>query len=158
MEQAVESSYRTYIGKEAQFLAHGQQSLFRTHLSRRIIIKFRVTHSSKEHSISVHTCLEGSLWEWINHLIDGMCTADSLLVSKFMTELSSDGFHYSHTLSHNLWSDAITWQHSNFQFHILLIILLLFVFIYIQHFEGSLDGCLRSEERRVGKECRSRWS
>ena len=25
-------------------------------------------------------------------------------------------------------------------------------------FAGMLDGKLRSEERRVGKECRSRWS
>ena len=24
--------------------------------------------------------------------------------------------------------------------------------------EGDIKGCFRSEERRVGKECRSRWS
>ena len=29
----------------------------------------------------------------------------------------------------------------------------------IEHFiEGLTDGTIRSEERRVGKECRSRWS
>ena len=31
-------------------------------------------------------------------------------------------------------------------------------FYFLQIIQRKKDGCVRSEERRVGKECRSRWS
>ena len=119
MKQTSKGLHRTDIGKQAQLLAHGEQSLFRTHLGSRIVVELRMPHSSKEHSIRLHAELEGFLGEWVAYLIDGMGTAESFTIAHLMTKLGGNGVHHSHTLLHNFWPDTITGQYSNFQFHTL---------------------------------------
>ena len=119
MDEAVEGSDRTDVGKQAELLAHGEQTLFGAHLGRGIVVKLRVTYGCKEHSIGLFAHLECLLGEGVAHLVDGMGTAEGFLVFHFMSELLGYGTHHCHALFHNLGADTIARENCNFQFHIL---------------------------------------
>ena len=112
MDEAIEGSDWTDVGKEAQLLAHGQQALLGTHLGVGVIVELRVTHAGKEHGVGLHTGLESLFGERIAHLVDGICSTDGILVTQLMTELLAHSLGHCQALLHNLWSDAITWQYS----------------------------------------------
>ena len=117
MQQAVERGHRAHIGKEAQFLTHGQQTRLRTNLGRRVIIELERTYSGKEHSIGLHTHLVGTVGVRITYLVDGMGTTDGTLVFELMSALGSNGIEHSHTLFHNLWANTVALKNRNLQFH-----------------------------------------
>ena len=79
----------------------------------RVVVETWVTNGCEEYSISIHTSLEGLLWEWITYLVDSVSAADSLVVSKLVVELLCNGLHYCYALLHNLWSDTITGENCN---------------------------------------------
>ena len=113
MQQTVEGSHRTDIGKKSELLAHSQQTRFRTDLRCGVIIIFQRTHSRKEHGIGTHTDLVGSVGIRIAHLFDGMRPTNGLLVFKLVSALRCNRIKHCHTLFHYLWSDTITSQNSN---------------------------------------------
>ena len=123
VEQTVERSHRTHVGKESELLTHGQQALFGTHERSGIVVVFQVADGSKEHSIGLHANLVGGLRIRVANCIDGTGTDKSLLVSKYMVELCSDGIHYSHALLHDLGTYSIARENGNFEFHCVVLCL-----------------------------------
>ena len=117
MQQTVEGSHRTDIGKESEFLTHGQQSYLRTNLSRGIVVVLQVAYGSKEYGIGPHTHLVGGIGIRIAHLVDGVSTTDGLFVLKLMSTLLGYRVEHSHTLFHDLGSDTIARQNCNLQIH-----------------------------------------
>ena len=117
MEKAVESSHRSHIGEEAQLLTHGEESCLRTHFQRGVVVEARITDSSEEHSICIHAGLEGLIREWVATCIDSMGTADSLLVFKLMAKLLCHDIEDIDSLRHDLRTDSVAREYSNFQFH-----------------------------------------
>ena len=120
MQQAVERSYRTDVGKQSQLLAHGQQTRLRTHLQRGIIVVFQVAHGSKQHGISTHTDIMRRIRIGIATGINGTGTNQCFFVFELVTAFLSNSVEYSHTLFHYLRADTITSQYCNFQFHIVI--------------------------------------
>ena len=112
MQKAVESSYRAYVGKQSELLAHSQKSLLGTYLGSRIVIETWVAYSCKEHSIGIQTCLEGILREWVAHFVNGMSATDGFLKTELMAKLFSHNLHYLHTFGHNLGSDTVAGKYS----------------------------------------------
>ena len=125
MHQAVEGLHGTDVGIEAQLLAHGQQSLFGTHLGRGVVVELRVAHAGKEHGIGSLARLEGLFGEGVAHLVDGMSAAKRFLVSHLVAELLGDSAEHRHALLHNLGADTITGQDCNLQFHIVIFFFLI---------------------------------
>ena len=107
VQQAIERSHRTDVGKQSQLLTHGQQTCLRTYLSGRIVVELQRANSSKQHSVGLHTYLVGAVGVRIAHLFDGMSTTDSRGIFKLVTELSGNCIHHSHTLFHNLWAYSV---------------------------------------------------
>ena len=118
MKQTAESLHRTYVGKESELLAHGQQSLLGAHLGRWIVVVLGVAHCCEEHRVGLLTSLEGLGWERVAAYIDGMGTCYGLGVLHFVAELGCNGIHDSHSLGHYLRSDTVAGDYCNFQFHI----------------------------------------
>ena len=117
VKQAIESSHRTHIGKQAEFLTHGQQACFGTHLRRRIMIVLQIAHSGKKYGIRLHADLMGRIRIRISHLIDGMGTTDGFLIGELVATFSCNGIQHSHTLFHNLRTDTVARKNGNIQFH-----------------------------------------
>jgi len=113
VEQAVESSHGAYVGKESEFLAHGQQTSLGTYLQCRIVVKTWITYSGEEHSVGVHTGLERLIGEGIPHGIDGVSTTDSFVIRKLMVELLGHSIQYMKCLRHDLRSDTVAGENGN---------------------------------------------
>ena len=113
VQQTVERSHRAHIGIEAQLFAHSQQSRFRTHLQRGIIVVLQVAHRRKQHGISPHAYVVGSSGISVATRLDGAGTHQCLLVFKLVSALLGYSVHHGHTLFHNLRPDTITRQNSN---------------------------------------------
>ena len=120
VDEAVERLHRADVGIEAQPLAHGQQALLGAYLGRGVVVELGVAHTGKEHGIGLLTGLVRLLGEGIAHLVDSMCTAKCFLVTHFVTELLGYSRQDGHALLHNLWSDSVTGQYCNLQFHTFL--------------------------------------
>ena len=58
----------------------------------------------------------------------------------------------------NFGQNLYTWFLSNAQSLVLMAIVVIGIYLGFKREFSKLIGFLRSEERRVGKECRSRWS
>ena len=117
MQKTVECSYRTYVGEEAQLLAHSQQTRFWTHLCRRVVIIFQVAYSSKQHSVSLHTYLMSHLWIWVTHHLHGVSSYECLFIFELMSVFFSYSIQHGYTLFHNLGTYSIARKNSNFEFH-----------------------------------------
>ena len=117
MYEAVKRLYGTDVGKESEFLAHGQKSLLRANLSIGVVVIFGIAYTGKEDSIGLLAHLEGLFGEGVAHLIYGMCTTESLLEGHLVTKAVGHSLQDGHTLFHNLGTDTITGQYSNIQFH-----------------------------------------
>ena len=114
VKEAIEGSYRADIGEEAELLTHGEQTCLRTNLQCGVVVKTRISNSSEEHGISIHTRLEGLIGERVATSIDGVGAADRLLISEVVTELLCDHIQYVDSLWHDLRANTITRQYSNF--------------------------------------------
>ena len=119
MYEAVESCHRTDIGIKAELLSHGKKSLLRANLGCRVIVKLRVAYTGEEHSVCLLAHLKGLLRERVAHLIDGVCSAESLLVRHLMSELLCHGVHNGNALLHYLRADTVAGQYCNLEFHII---------------------------------------
>ena len=117
VQQTVEGSHRTDIGKESEFLAHGQQTGLWTHLGRRVVVILKVTNGSEEHSVGTHTNLVGGVRIRVAHLVDGVGTTNGTFVFKLVSALLGNSVKHSHTLFHDLRTDTIALENSNLQFH-----------------------------------------
>ena len=113
VEQALECLHGTDIGEESQFLTHRQQSLLRTHFCCRVVVELRIAYSSKENCVSLLTCLESLLGEWVSHLVDGISTDEGFLVLYLVSKLLCYCVHHSHSLSHYLRTNAVARQYRN---------------------------------------------
>ena len=120
VDEAVERLHGTYVGIEAQLLAHGQESLLGTHLGGGIVVELRVAHAGKEHGIGLLARLERLFGEGVSHLVDGMGAAECFLVTNLMAELCGHCAEHGHALLHNLGADSVTGQYCDFQFHIVI--------------------------------------
>ena len=118
MKQAVECGYRAHIGKESELLAHGQQTGFRAHLQRGVVVEAGITDSGKEHCVSIHTSLESLVGEGVATSIDAMGAADGFLISKLVAELLRHNVQHIDSLRHNLRSYTVARQNCNFEFHL----------------------------------------
>ena len=117
MKQTIESGHGPHIGKEAQLLAHGQQSLFRTYGRRGVVVVPRMPYGGEENCVGTHTHIVGGLGIGVADDIDGMGTTDSLLVFKLMAETLGNGIHHGHALRHYLRAYAVARKYCNLQFH-----------------------------------------
>ena len=117
MQQTVKGSYRTHVGKQSQLLAHGEQALLGTHLCCRVVVVFQIADSGKQHGVSTHTGLVGSLRIRVAHGIDSRSAYQRLLVRELMAELLGNSIHHSNTLLHNLGTYSVARQNGNLQFH-----------------------------------------
>ena len=122
VQQTVESSHRTHVGKKAELLTHSQQALLWTNLCRRIIVILQVANGSKQHRIGTHADFVSGIGIGIANLINGMGTDNGFLVSKLVTELCCDSIEHSHTLFHNFRTYTVARKNGNFQFHNLIIL------------------------------------
>ena len=109
MQQALESLHRANVGIEAQLLAHGEQTLLWTHLSRWVIVKLRVANCREQYGICTQASLEGLLWERIANLVDGIRPTDGIFIRYLMTKLLTYSRHHIYTDLRNLRSYTITW-------------------------------------------------
>ena len=107
VQQAVEGGYRTDVGKESQFLAHGQQTLLGAHGRGGVVVVFQVANGGEEYGVGPHTYLMGTLGIRVAHLVDGMGAADGLLVAELMVELTGNGIHHVDALLHDFRSDTV---------------------------------------------------
>ena len=119
MQQALKSLYGPDIRKQAQFLTHSQQSLFRTHFSCRIVVELRITYSREKNGIRSFTNLICFFRERISHLVDSIGPAKSIFITDFMSEFLTNGTHHLHTLCSNFRTDPVTGKYSYIQFHII---------------------------------------
>ena len=117
MQETVESGHRTDVGKQTEFLTHGQQPRLRTHLCRRVVVVSQVAHSGKEHGIGLHTHLVSCIRIRVAYLVDGMSTTDGLVIRELVSTLGCDGIQHSHTLFHDLRTDTVARKNGNIQFH-----------------------------------------
>ena len=131
VNQAFESLHGTDIGKQSQFLAHGQQSLFGAYFGCRVIVEFRVAYGRKQYRIRILASLVRSFGERITHLIYRIRAADGVFITHFMSELLANGGHHIHAYSRNLGADTVTGQYCNFKVHSLLFIPYLLVIILL---------------------------
>ena len=128
VHQALEGLHGADIGKEAQLLAHSQQTLLGTHLGGGVIVKLGVTHGREEHGIGLLAHLEGLFGEGVAHLIDGMSATQGIFVAYVMSKLLTYGGHYIHTHGGYFGADTVTGQHSNLKVHTYNRFLLLSIF------------------------------
>ena len=117
MQQTVEGGHRTDVGKETEFLAHGQQTRFGTDLRRGVIVVLQGADGRKEYGIGTHTHLVGTVGIRVAHLVDGMGTTDGLLVFELVSTLRGYRVEHSHTLFHDLRADTVTLKNRNLQLH-----------------------------------------
>ena len=113
VEQAREGGDGTHVGVEAQFLAHGKQSLFGAHGSRGVVVEAQVAHGGEEHGIGTHAHLMGGLRIGVADEVDGMSATDGLLVGELVVELAGDGVHDGHSLLHDLGPDSVAGQNGD---------------------------------------------
>src|SRR5574344_1113901 len=92
MKKAFECLYRTDISKQAKLLTHCQQTLFRTDFCCRVIVKFRITDSSEQYSVSLFAYLECFFRKRVPYLIYSICTTYSKFIFNFMAEFFTNGF------------------------------------------------------------------
>ena len=117
MDETVESGDGAYVGKESQLLAHGEQSLFGTHLGVGVVVELRVADGCEKHGVALHAETEGFFGEGVADLVDGVGSADCILVGQFVTELFTYGLGYGKSLFHDFRSDAVAGQNCQFKFH-----------------------------------------
>ena len=113
VQQTVEGCHWSHVGKESEFLTHGQQTCLRTDLGRWIEVVLQVTHSGKEHGVGTHTHLVRAVRIRVAHLVDGMGTTDGILVFKLVSALLGNRVEYSHALFHNLRADTVALKNRN---------------------------------------------
>ena len=121
MHQAIEGLYGADVGKQPQLLAHSQQTLLRPHLGSGVVVEAWVSDAGKQYGVGFLTNLEGLFGEGVAHFINGMCAAQCFGEGGFVSESLCCGLQYGHTLFHDFWSDAITGQYSNLEFHYLYV-------------------------------------
>ena len=117
MEQTVEGGHRAHVGKEAQLLAHGQQTSLWADFGRGVIVVLRVADSSKEHGVGTHTDVVGGVGVRVANSIDGTSTDECLFVFKLVATLLGNGIEYGNALFHNLRTYSIARQDGNLKFH-----------------------------------------
>ena len=107
MNEAVESFDGTDVGKEAELLAHGEETLFGAHLGGRIVVEFCVTNGSEEYGIAIQTELMGLGWIRVTHSIDSMSAANSVFVMEFVAVLLADSFGDLESLGNDFRANAV---------------------------------------------------
>ena len=107
VDQAFECLYRTDISEKTQFLTHSQQTLLRTYLGSRIIVKFRITYGREQNSIRLFTNLISCFRKRIAYFINRISSTDCIFVTYFVTKLLANGTHHIYTLHRDLRSDAV---------------------------------------------------
>ena len=129
VQQAFEGLYRTDVRKQSEFLAHRQQSLFGTHLRRRVIVVLRIAHRREQHGICLPTNTKRLFRKRIAGLIDGIRPANRIFVTHPVTKPLTHGTHHLHSLHGDFRPDAVACQYSYFKIHILFLFLCFPVFI-----------------------------
>ena len=117
--QRIEHRQRTKVRKKSERLAHTEQSLFGTHLRRRIVIVFGIADGTEQDHIRrfAHGVRFGRIR--VARRVDRTSADQRLAVFELMAVLSSDAVEHLHRLAHDLGADAVSRQKSNLQFHLL---------------------------------------
>src|SRR3989449_6859921 len=87
---------------------------------------------------------------------------EALLIGELASMLPVEGGYYQWVKRAfgrfwGFWNGWLSWAYSLIDMAIYPVLLLQYLHFFLPGLR-PLDGWLRSEERRVGKECRSRWS
>ena len=114
-----------YVGEEAELLSHGEQSLFRAHFCRWVVVEFGVSDRSEEYGVSFFADFECLFGEGVAHLVDGVCSAESFGVCDFVSKFLCDGREDGNALFHDFGSDAVAGENSNFQFNSFMFVMFL---------------------------------
>ena len=117
MDEAVEGLNGTYVGKEAQLLAHGQESLLGTHFGVGVVVEARIANGREKNSVGILARLQGFFRERIADGVDGGCSAERFCESDLMTKLAANGFHHLDAFGRYFRADSVTGQNCYFQFH-----------------------------------------
>ena len=113
VQKTLESLHRTYVGKQAEALAHGKQTLFGAHLGRWVVVKLGVANGCEQHSVGILACLVCLFGKGVAHFVDGVCAADGLGIFKLVSKLGGHCIQDGHSLFHYLRSDTIARQNCN---------------------------------------------
>ena len=145
MQKAGEGGHGPYVGKEPELLAHGEKSLLRSDRRGGIVVVAQVAHGSKEHRIGSHAHIVSGIGIRVANEVDGMCTTDGFFVFEFMMESLCNGIEDSNSLRHDLRSDAITRQYSDFQLHSSFIKLVMSIYDCIEFLHLSALALMRGK-------------
>ena len=145
MQKAREGGHGPYVGKQSELLAHGEESLLRSDRRGGIVVITQVAHGSKEYRISSHAHIVSGVGIRIANEVDGMCTTDGFFVFEFMMESLCNGIEDSNSLRHDLRSDTITRQYSDFQLHSSFIKLVMSIYDCIEFLHLSALALMRGK-------------
>lgn len=99
MQQTVECAHRTDIGKQSEFLAHCEQTLFGTHREIRTVVKPKVANGGEQHGIRLAAHLICLFWERIARRVNSCGTDKGMHEMQTVSELSRHGISRLDTLT-----------------------------------------------------------
>ena len=124
--QRIEHRQRTKVRKKSERLAHTEQSLFGTHLRRRIVIVFGIADGTEQDHIRrfAHGVRFGRIR--VARRIDRAGADQRFLILENMSVLRGHPVQDLHRLAHDLGTDTVPGQKCNLQFHIFPIISIIY--------------------------------
>ena len=109
VDEALVGLHGSEVGVEAEFFAHGEESVLGAYLCRGVIVEARVSDGTEEDGVAFEAGLESLLGERVSGGVDGAGSDESFGEGGLVSELFADGVDGFNSLVDDFGANAVAW-------------------------------------------------